>query len=268
MLNLAPDDADTPAIEQLKVVFLAALGAGDHGPTSEQTAFLAHVLDDLRQGELADLTEEDLGMALAGFWRSRRLPAEEKLSIRYERAFGADGRALDLDRLEIIQPDSPFLVDSVMGQIAEAGAHVQAMVHPIVEVDGRRLSMIQVWLAPLGGDRQGSLIERLRAALADTRAAVIDFTLMLTLLRRCTAELQEAAPGHHDDVAEAVEFLRWVDAGHFVFLGAREYQYPRSPEGDYLAEEPSYQPEGSLGVLRDQSLRVLRRASASQLIRP
>ncbi len=261
MLIIKPETVDHLALAQLRVVFLDALGDGDHGPPAEQTAFLAHVLDDLRAGELADLSQDDLAAALAGFWRSRRLPAQDTLSITYERAVGADGRALGMDRLEIIQPDSPFLVDSVMGQIAEAGAHVQAMIHPLVEVEGRRLSMIQVWLAPLGEDRQTALIERLRAALADTRAAVTDFPLMLALLRRCIAELREAAPGHPDDRAESIEFLRWVDDGHFVFLGAREYQYPRTPDGGYLAEEPSYQPEGSLGVLRDQSLGVLRRAS-------
>jgi glutamate dehydrogenase len=261
MLNIKPETADDLALEQLKVAFIAALGDGDHGPPAEQAAFLAHVLDDLRPGELADLSQDDLAAALAGFWRARLLPADETLSITYERALGADGRALDLDRLEIIQPDSPFLVDSVMGQIAEAGANVQAMVHPLVEVGGRRLSMIQIWLAPLGEERQTGLVERVRAALADTRAAVSDFPLMLTLLRRCIAELREAAPGHPDDTAESIEFLRWVEAGHFVFLGAREYQYPRAPDGDYLPEEPSYQPEGSLGVLRDQTLVVLRRAS-------
>ena len=60
---------------------------------------------------------------------------------------------------------------------------------------------------------------------------------------------------------ESLAFLRWMDAGHFVFLGARSYDYPRTADGGYAADEPVYTPETSFGVLRDQEQRVLRRAS-------
>jgi glutamate dehydrogenase len=261
-------DHDAITLDQLVAAFQAALGEGDHGPPDEQTAFLKHVLGDLRPGELASLTLADVARALADVWRSRLLPPGETLWIRFQRSTGADGRDLGLDRLEIVQPDAPFLVDSVMGQIAEAGANVLAMAHPVVEAGGRRLSMIQVWMNPMSPDRRAGLIERVRAALADTRAAVDDFPRMLALLGRCIGELQEAAPGDPDELAEDIEFLRWADAGHFVFLGAREYEYPRTPDGAYAAEEPTYKPEGCLGVLRDLSLGVLRRASEPVVLSP
>ena len=35
---------------------------------------------------------------------------------------------------------------------------------------------------------------------------------------------------------ENVEFLRWLKADHFVFLGARDYDYPRDASGAYQAE--------------------------------
>ena len=34
-------------------------------------------------------------------------------------------------------------------------------------------------------------------------------------------------------LAENIAFLKWLKSDHFVFLGAREYQYPRLPNGDY-----------------------------------
>jgi glutamate dehydrogenase len=261
MPNLEPAVAEVVTLEQLTAAFDAALGGGDHGPPGERSAFLSHVLDDLRPGELPDVSLADFAGALAGFWRSRSIESGGSCTIRIEKASGADGRDLELDRLEIVQPDAPFLVDSVMGQIAEAGASVKAMVHPLVDYDGHRLSMIQVWLAPMAEERQAVLIDRVRAALADTRAAVGDFGAMRDLLGRCVGELRAAAPGDVDDLAEYIEFLHWVDDGHFVFLGAREYEYPRTADGGYAAEEPIYHAEGSFGVLRDQALTVLRRAS-------
>jgi glutamate dehydrogenase len=51
-----------------------------------------------------------------------------------------------------------------------------------------------------------------------------------------------------------------------VFLGARVYEYPRTADGGYAAEEPLYQPEGSLGVLRDQARTVLRRGSEPAIL--
>ena len=261
MSNAAYAVADPISLERLEAAFMAVAGSGDHGPPAELSAFLSHVLEDLRPGELANVALEDFASSLAVFWRARSLSSNELPFIRIERAVSAGGRDLGLDRLEIVQPDAPFLVDSVMGQVAEAGANVKAMVHPVVEHGGHRLSMIQVWLAPLGPERRAGLVQRIRAALADTRAAVADFRPMLDLLGRCIDDLRTAAPGDPDDLAEDLEFLHWVDAGHFVFLGAREYEYPRTADGGYAAEEPVFRPEGSLGVLRDQSLTVLRRAS-------
>ena len=101
-----------------------------------------------------------------------------------------------------MQDDAPFLVDSVMGEIAEQGLSVRAMFHPIVEVSRdragvrggggtpRRESMIEVLLEPIGPDREKALLEGVKATLADVRAAVEDFPAMLALMGRTVAELE------------------------------------------------------------------------------
>ncbi|MHB8527889.1 MAG: NAD-glutamate dehydrogenase [Caulobacteraceae bacterium] len=223
--------------------------------------FVEEVMEDYRPEELPGVTAADLTAVLADYWRF----AEEKWgpepAIRLIGAKGEGGRDLAFDLLEIVQPDAPFLVDTIMGELPEAGAEVRAMFHPVIEREKERRSLIQVWLAPLAPDRGASLVERVASALADARIAVEDFPAMLALMGRTIAELEAAAPGDPEVLAEDVEFLRWMDSGHFVFLGARCYDYPRTAEGGYAAEAPLSQPEGSLGVLRDQSRAVLRRAS-------
>ncbi|HEY2179522.1 MAG TPA: NAD-glutamate dehydrogenase [Caulobacteraceae bacterium] len=249
------------SLENLEEAFVSALGGR---ASKAQSAFVAGVLEDFRPGELEGVGVADLAHVLAGFWTFAKARDSRDPTVRLSRARGADGRDLMLDLLEIVQPDAPFLVDSVMGEVGESGADVRAMFHPMVEEGKTETSMIQVWLTPVAEERRAGLIERVLAAMADVRAAVSDFPAMRKLLSRCIAALERDGPKlRHgaEDIAEDLEFLRWMEAGHFVFLGARVYDYPRMPDGAYAAEEPTFDHAKGLGVLRDPAQLVLRRSS-------
>jgi glutamate dehydrogenase len=85
---------------------------------------------------------------------------------------------------------------------------------------------------------------------------------MKALIRRSIDELRASqAPIPEGERDEGLAFLDWLAADRFVFLGARTYEYPRDAKGGYAAQEPLFQPEGSLGVLRDPERMVLRRGS-------
>ncbi len=265
---------DMPALgeftpESLEAAFDQALG--DRPPGAGRGAFLARVLEDFRPGELAGVTPADIGCVLASFWRFAEERREDAPTVRLIRARGAGGRDLKLDVLEIVQPDAPFLVDSVMGEVGESGAEVRAMFHPVAEADGVRTSMIQVWLTPVGEERRAGLMERVLAAMADVHAAVTDFPAMLALLAHTIADLERVAPLLEKTIgaeacAEDLAFLRWMNAGHFVFLGARVYDYPRTADGAYAAEEPTYDHAAGLGLLRDPARLVLRRSSEPSVL--
>jgi len=256
-------------LENLERAFGADLAA--QPPSPARTAFLARVLEDFRPGELEGVAVADLAAVLAAFWRFGEGRRTDAPTVRLVRALGAAGRDLKLDVLEIAQPDAPFLVDSVMGEVSEAGADVRAMFHPIAEDGGARTSMIQVWLAPVGEERRAGLIERVLAAMADVHAAVTDFPAMLALLGHTIEDVERAALLLSLSLGEAalsedLAFLRWIDAGHFVFLGARVYDYPRNADGSYAAEEPTYDQTKGLGVLRDPAQLVLRRSSEPSVL--
>jgi glutamate dehydrogenase len=253
--------------------------------------FASQAFDDVRADELPGVAVEDLAGWLVRAWATaEHLNGDPVITL--EPALDARGRALGLDLLVVAQPDAPFLVDSVMGELAEGGLDVRAMFHPVVRVhrdaagrrveDGnsRRESVIIVAMAPVGEDRRDAVVSGVAATLADVRRAVADFEPMRDLLRRTTLELQQAltadgtalqrwlqargarAPGAPTEtVDEYLHFLRWLGDDHFVFLGARVYDYPRLPNGDYAPEEPGHADDASLGVLRDNALAVLRRAS-------
>ncbi len=260
-----------PAGEFTLNTLLAAFADFVGRPSPAQRAFLDRVLEDFRPGELLGVGVEDLAAVLAAFWAFAGERSGAAPTVRLTRAAGAGRRNLGFDLLEIVQPDAPFLVDSVMGEVSESGADVKAMFHPVVAEGGGRTSMIQVWLAPVGEERRAGLIERVLAAMADVHAAVGDFPAMLELFSHTIEDLERAAPRLSerlgaDVVNEDLAFLRWVDTGHFVFLGARIYDYPRTAEGGYAAEEPSYDRASGLGVLRDPERLVLRRSSEPSVL--
>ena len=278
----APFAANTPALEasglcksglttELTEAILQAIGDGPGEAAAR--AFAEQAAADAIADELPELSVSALAANLADFWRygERRRGHRALARIAPVLEAGESG----LDRLEIVQDDGPFLVDSVMGEIAEQGLAVRAMFHPIVEVrrkadgtridaaatDGgapRRESMIQVILEPIGPDREAALKAGIEDTLADVHAAVEDFPAMLSLLGRTLAELAER-PGKA--TAEEIAFLRWLQAEQFVLLGARVYEYPKLANGDYAPEEPVYQAKDGLGILRDPERTVLRRAS-------
>jgi len=239
---------------------------GDAPAKDAAKDFATQAAADAAPDELPELSNSELAQNLADFWRfgDRRRGRAPQVRI-----VPALGKKVALDRLEIVQDDAPFLVDSIMGEVADQGLSVRAMFHPMVEVRrdragvrgdtgaARRESMILVMLEPVGGDREQALLAGLQATLADVRAAVDDFPAMLDLVRRTVEETRT----HPDKVtAEETALLAWLETEQFVFLGARSYEYPKLPSGDYAPEEPVYQAKDGLGILRDPERTVLRRA--------
>src|SRR6185312_6873258 len=159
--------ADPPGLAQ---AFADALGV----PAFEkpQAAFLAQIEDDYDPNEAPALDVAALAASLADLWSFASGYAGGDPAIRAARA-GA------FDRLDIVQPDQTFLVDSVMGEVAEARLPVRAMFHAVVPLaEGKPASIITVFIDPLSPGQAQSLIARLRATLADARLAVGDYQAM------------------------------------------------------------------------------------------
>jgi glutamate dehydrogenase len=264
-----PNLSGTIAFEPEALISAFAKRLGGTGPTDNQAAFVQQVADDCAAEELPGLSAEDLAAILADFWTYAEATKGDAPAVRLRRATGADGRDLGRDLVEIVQDDRPFLVDSVMGEVAEAGFSVKAMFHPVVagKGGGKARSLIQVHLDPVGEDRAEALEAAVRATLADVKVAVDDFQAMRALMRQAIEEVK-AAPlkGDEADRAEQLAFLNWLEGDHFVFLGARVYDYPRTADGGYANEEPLFEQQGSLGVLRDASRSVLRRSNEPAIL--
>ena len=233
--------------------------------------FLRGMFDDASPDELEDLTTDDLAVLAHDFWvwRGERGPGVQTCRIR--RGLGVGGRELERDILEIVGPDMPFLVDSVMGELADQNVSALAMFHPLAPApngEGRE-SLIQIHLPRLSAQRARAVYDGVSATLEDVRASVHDFHAMRHRMLQCAEDLETAHTNAlAEDVAEAVALLRWLAADKFTFLGARDYKYARLPDGGYKADEPEILTATCLGVLRDLDLYVLRTSAEPMVLTP
>ncbi|EGF92001.1 bacterial NAD-glutamate dehydrogenase family protein [Asticcacaulis biprosthecium C19] len=260
--------------------FVSATGHRDflRLPDAEKV-FLAQILEDFDPEELPGLDTASLNAIIAGFWSfgdSRAHGTETLRRIRPVTTSAGEGTAYDL--IEIVQSDSPFIVETVMGELIDQGVSIRSMFHPVVTAardgNGRRAatgtatkeSMMLIVIERQSADRHKAILSGIDASLHDLKLAVLDFPRMQKLLAEeiaTLAKLRDDKTIKVDDavLAENLAFLHWVDENHFVFLGARGYTYPRSDDGAYVQEQPMNQLQEGFGVLRDPNRLILRRSS-------
>ena len=181
--------------------------------------------------------------------------------------------------VELHNINKPFLVDSIMGEMQQAGLEIQLVLHPILSLsrdDENRLtglydrletppagyqreSLIHVHVARIAGKtKRAELIERLDKVLGDVESVVEDWKPMLLRLEETIAIFKITPPPlPQDELDETVEFLRWLVDNNFTLLGMREYAF----EGPLDQGELKRTLRPGMGILRNPDVRVLRRGT-------
>lgn len=257
----------------------------------EAVSFLKQMHEDALADDLEGIAVSDMIALAHDFWGFGAKRTPDQQLVRLRPALGAPeagneqagGRPLGRDVVEIIGPDMPFLVDSLMGEMTEQGLNVRAMFHPIVQVlrdaNGARAdtgrdvqeSCIQIHLEPVPEHRRAALLDGIQQTLADIRISVQDWDHMRRRMSACASEVEALSARDREEkeeIEEAAEFLKWLGGQNFVFVGARNYDYTRLPDGSLAPEEPEILAGSGLGVLRDERLHVLRRGSEPTILTP
>ncbi len=210
-----------------------------------------------------------------------RQPGTPKIRFESPAAAATGDRLKDISVLEVVNDDMPFLVDSVMAELAERGVDVRLVVHPVFAVardpQGRlvdfkavpvpgsaRESFIHIHVGRIDDDAQrGAIVAALEQVLADIRLCVQDWRPMMGRLGEIIADLKISPPPlAPEEIAEAAAFLEWLVANNFTFLGIRHYRV--SDDGNVL--EPQF--ETGLGLLRERERRVVWRGDQLVTITP
>ena len=248
-------------VEKAEAVAAEGPRAGDEATRKRAIAkFYEHV----PPNDVAERSPRDLGGAALSLLElaARRRPGQAKIRVFNPDPL-EDGWSSPHTIVEVVNDDMPFLVDSVTGAINLSDRVVHLVVHPIVtalrDPAGRLLALGEAadeglsesWMqveitAESDPSELARLAERLVRVLADVRAAVEDWQRMRAVLRELGHELAVSPPPvPAAEIAEARDFLHWLDDDNFTFLGYREYAFESG-----IAEGPA------LGILRDPDYSV------------
>ncbi|WP_373236426.1 NAD-glutamate dehydrogenase [Cohaesibacter celericrescens] len=200
----------------------------------------------------------------------------------FDPAFKGDADAMtnQITIIELNNINKPFLVDSIMGALQNAGLDIHLVLHPILTVERddkgnlialhnrldvrgdpklQRESLIHVHVSRLPSKSKRAELEKtLDSILSDVDAVVGDWKSMLLRLEETIAVFKIMPPPlPQDDIDETVEFLRWLAGNNFTLLGMREYAFDGTSEEGELTRTQ----RPGLGLLRNPDVRVLRRGT-------
>ncbi|WP_421995461.1 NAD-glutamate dehydrogenase [Reyranella sp.] len=237
-MDTADIDTDgTPGLVGLDAISAAARRArDDEGGTFARLLFARVAGKDLTGAPAEDRAAAAL--SLLGFAK-HRLPGVAKVRV-FNATRPTHGFESRNTIVQIVNDDMPFLVDSVVNELNRREIALHLLAHPVLTVrrdlDGnligfegesgdraRSESMMHIEI-----DRQtgAAVLDELTAALsrvlAEVRAAVEDWQPMR---QACLDAIADLAPGQPEKLGEYEDFLRWLAADHFTFLGHRRYRH-------------------------------------------
>ncbi|WP_460605002.1 NAD-glutamate dehydrogenase [Jatrophihabitans fulvus] len=233
-------------------------GSSEVDPAVFARRYLAHAGAQLSGRSEASLQE--LARSALAFG-ARRPPGHTLLQVR--EAGGPQDLPLRT-AVDIVSEDAPYIIESLVAELAEGNRGVQRMLHPQLVVtrdsDGRLIrvhdiddnadvpsdAVVESWvhleLDPVPGAEHDALATALRGVLEDVLHAVADAPQMYRLIRTLADRLV-AEPGEFDRETseEAGELLRWLADGNFMVLGHAEFSpnelaMPRARRTDPAAD--------------------------------
>ncbi|MBE4716633.1 NAD-glutamate dehydrogenase domain-containing protein [Pseudarthrobacter sp. AB1] len=167
--------------------------------------------------------------------------------------------------LGVVTDDAPFIVDSVLAEVARQGLGIDLVVHPtftVIRDSSGQLTDIspaslqknapaESWVSvefreSLGAEAVEALLAGIRRVIADVGIAVSDWQAMRrkALEAEALPDVPAERPGHGIEIARSL--LRWLASNNFVFIGYKTYRIREEASEEYLQAV-----EGTgLGILR------------------
>ena len=260
--------APAPRVWGLDAICAAALGSAG---SEEAAQFARRLFERVADKDLAAAPSEQRAAAattLLAFAR-RRLPGIAKVRV-FNPTIADQGFESRHTVVQIVNDDMPFLVDSVANELNRRELGVHLLAHPVVAVR-RDLDGDLVEVASEAGerarpesmmhleiDRQSDrgqlddLAAALGRVLAEVRLAVEDWR---ALRGACLDAFDDLVPSRSPRLGEYEDFLHWLEANHFTFLGHRRYRYVEDAD---QAGGLRYElvPGSALGILRRDEVRL------------
>ena len=262
-------------LEQVKAVLASRMSSD----AAKQAAFFSDVY--FKRMPWANLNRETpevfAGMVSGQLeFLQQRKPGELLIRI-FNPDKDSDGWDCPHTIVEMVNDDMPFLVDTASMVMQELDLGVHLIIHPVLNVERDAKARLKSFHSTAGKqsktesfihihiDKQTDpavltiVKSRLKSRMAKVRSAVADWQPMKESLQVVIAEFGRNAPDLSEDVQkECVNFLKWLDNDHFMFIGARTYDIVQDKKTAFLKVVDGT----GLGLLREHGKSVLSRPIA------
>lgn len=201
--------------------------------------FAQHYFNNAAPNELHSRTDKEILHQLQDVYRFINSPRiDNEVNLRVHNPDHTYHSVVD-----VVMPDQPFLVDTLWLLLNRRGYEIHHTFYPVLKVMRQRGKVVEL-SAPsehrtpsdevfihLEFDYQANIetLKNLQSEIADTlhktQQVVAHFPVIMERLGQLVVRLKAAAshaknPAEHQ---EQIEFLEWLQDGHFIFLGARTY---------------------------------------------
>lgn len=223
-----------------------------------------HLFSNVAYDDLRKRNESDLYGAIISLWHHICESGPKKTSINvFNPAVSKDGWQSTHTIIEIVLPDSPFLVDSIKMALTRLGLTFYFMLNGPMQVardknndviglnngSGDFTSLFHIEVERLSADADmKKLHDELKQVLGDAAHIVRDWKAMSQQLEAVIKEIEvnkDTIPEDNERCDEIIEFLRWLGKHNYTFMAYKEYDLVKTD--DEMELKPSAAP--GLGLL-------------------
>ncbi|MFS1934625.1 NAD-glutamate dehydrogenase [Vibrio splendidus] len=211
-----------------------------HRPLVTQLA--QHLFSNVSHDDLTQRNESDLYGAVVSLWHHINEKKAGEISVRvFNPTVSRQGWQSTHTIVEIVVPDSPFLVDSVKMALTRLDLSSHLMLHNPTQIsrsdkgsvvgvsnnEGAFQSLFHIEVDRLSSKSEmAALKTELLDIFTDTDLVVNDWLKMVERLEEVTNQVEkqkENIPVDGQRFDETLAFLRWLGEHNFTFMGYKEY---------------------------------------------
>ncbi|WP_086775762.1 NAD-glutamate dehydrogenase [Vibrio coralliirubri] len=211
-----------------------------HRPLVTQLA--QHLFSNVSHDDLTQRNESDLYGAVVSLWHHINEKKADEISVRvFNPTVSRQGWQSTHTIVEIVVPDSPFLVDSVKMALTRLDLSSHLMLHNPTQIsrsdkgsvvgvsnnEGAFQSLFHIEVDRLSSKAEMTALKtELLDIFTDTSLVVNDWLNMVEKLKEVTNQVEqqkETIPVDGQRFDETLAFLRWLGEHNFTFMGYKEY---------------------------------------------
>ncbi|MGO3798896.1 MAG: NAD-glutamate dehydrogenase, partial [Vibrio casei] len=200
-----------------------------------------HLYSNISQDDLFQRNESDLYGAVVSLWQHILEKDSDMISVRvFNPTLSRQGWQSTHTIVEVVVPDSAFLVDSIKMALSrlDLTSHFMANAPTLVERKEKEIvgintgrgdmqSLFHIEIDRINDkDRMAELKQELLSVLKDTRLVVEDWQPMTDKLHSVIADTEKNIkniPVEPERLEEDLAFLKWLGEHNFTFMGYREF---------------------------------------------